>query len=242
MFFPYLLLAFLNIYFQTGTTDSTMLVVSDIEDVFLPKPNDLLVNIAESRASLEALLGRIGDMFQDNSIVGSAMGPALQAGFKLMVGIFSFPFIFLTDCVVQAPIGGKIIVLSSTLPSIGPGSLKNREDPKILGTSKVSFVLHLLFYFHNKQRFRNLAYSKRRHRSTRLLRSSAQERRSQWTCSFSVLLIKTLLPLVITYLKYTASVNRNSLFSMFASLHLWSDLLLPCIQCWSIGRRCEICT
>ena len=90
MFFPYLLLAFLKCPFQTGTTDSTMLVVSDIEDVFLPKPNDLLVNIAESRASLEALLGRIGDMFQDNSIMGSAMGPALQAGFKLMVGIFSY--------------------------------------------------------------------------------------------------------------------------------------------------------
>lgn len=62
-----------------------MLVVSDIEDVFLPKPNDLLVNISESRAALESLLGRIGDMFAENSIIGSAMGPALQAGFKLMV-------------------------------------------------------------------------------------------------------------------------------------------------------------
>ena len=72
-----------------------MLVVSDIEDVFLPKPNDLLVNIAESRASLEALLGRIGEMFQDNSIMGSAMGPALQAGFKLMVSIFSYPYYFI---------------------------------------------------------------------------------------------------------------------------------------------------
>lgn len=69
-----------------------MLVVSDIDDVFLPKPNDLLVNIAESRASLEALLGRIGEMYQDNSIIGSAMGPALQAGFKLMVGIFNFSY------------------------------------------------------------------------------------------------------------------------------------------------------
>ncbi len=46
---------------------------------------NLLVNLAEARASLEALLGRINDMFQDNSIIGSAMGPALQAGFKLMV-------------------------------------------------------------------------------------------------------------------------------------------------------------
>jgi len=62
-----------------------MLVVSDVDDVFLPKPNDLLINLTESRQSLESLLGRINDMFQDNHTVGSAMGPALQAGFKLMV-------------------------------------------------------------------------------------------------------------------------------------------------------------
>ena len=70
---------------KADSTETSMLVVSDIEDVFLPKPNDLLVNITECRAALEALLGKIGDMFQDNSIIGSAMGPALQAGFKLMV-------------------------------------------------------------------------------------------------------------------------------------------------------------
>ena len=70
---------------QPGTTDSSMLVVSDIDDVFLPKPTDLLVNLSEARASLEALLGRLGDMFADNNTIGSALGPALQAGFKLMV-------------------------------------------------------------------------------------------------------------------------------------------------------------
>ncbi|EGN92871.1 hypothetical protein SERLA73DRAFT_127142 [Serpula lacrymans var. lacrymans S7.3] len=107
-----------------GNTESTMLVVSDTDDVFLPKPTDLLVNLVEARASLEALLGRINDMFQDNHTVGSALGPALQAGFKLM-----------------APIGGKIMVLSASLPNIGAGALKNREDPKILGTSKESGLL-----------------------------------------------------------------------------------------------------
>ncbi|EKM58042.1 uncharacterized protein PHACADRAFT_252008 [Phanerochaete carnosa HHB-10118-sp] len=107
-----------------GTAESSMLVVSDVEDVFLPKPTDLLVNLSEARASLEALLGRLGDMFQDNHIIGSALGPALQAGFQLM-----------------SSIGGKIIVLSSSLPSIGVGALKNREDPKILGTSKESGLL-----------------------------------------------------------------------------------------------------
>ncbi|KAF8629024.1 hypothetical protein AX15_003599 [Amanita polypyramis BW_CC] len=107
-----------------ASTDSSMLVVSDIEDVFLPKPSDLLVNLAESKQSLEALLGRVNDMFQDNTIIGSALGPALQAGYKLM-----------------SPIGGKIVVLSASLPSVGAGALKNREDPKILGTSKESGLL-----------------------------------------------------------------------------------------------------
>lgn len=65
-----------------------MLVVSDIDDVFLPKPTDLLINLAESRSTLEALLGRVNDMFQENNIIGSAMGPALQAGFKLMVSLY----------------------------------------------------------------------------------------------------------------------------------------------------------
>jgi protein transport protein SEC24 len=107
-----------------GSAESSMLVVSDIDDVFLPKPTDLLVNLAEAKQSLEALLGKINDMFQENTIIGSALGPALQAGYKLM-----------------SPIGGKILVLSASLPSVGSGTLKNREDPKILGTSKESGLL-----------------------------------------------------------------------------------------------------
>jgi protein transport protein SEC24 len=75
-----------------------MLVVSDIEDVFLPKPTDLLVNLVECRASLESLLGRINDMFRENSIIGSAMGPALQAGYKLMVCVsLQYTILYVTD-------------------------------------------------------------------------------------------------------------------------------------------------
>ena len=33
------------------------------------------------------------------------------------------------------------MVLSSTLPSVGAGALKNRDDPKILGTAKVGWVM-----------------------------------------------------------------------------------------------------
>jgi protein transport protein SEC24 len=75
-----------------------MLVVSDIDDVFLPKPTDLLVNLAEAKQSLEALLGKINDMFQENTIIGSALGPALQAGYKLMVGSFGIFYGLFSSC------------------------------------------------------------------------------------------------------------------------------------------------
>ena len=68
-----------------GAEQAHMLVVSDVDDVFLPQPHDLSVNINESRAVLESLLGQFNDMFKDNHDLGSALGPSLQAGFKLIV-------------------------------------------------------------------------------------------------------------------------------------------------------------
>ncbi|KAI0000191.1 CPII coat sec24 protein [Russula compacta] len=103
-----------SVYFfsmSAESADCTMLVMSDVDDVFLPKPNDLLVNLSECRAAVD-------------HAIGSALGPALQSGFKLI-----------------SPIGGKLVVLSSSLPSIGTGALKNREDPKVLGTPKESGLL-----------------------------------------------------------------------------------------------------
>lgn len=62
-----------------------MLVVSDLDDVFLPKPSDLLINLTESRAGIEALLERIPEMFSASHAIGSALGPGLQAAYKMTV-------------------------------------------------------------------------------------------------------------------------------------------------------------
>lgn len=62
-----------------------MLVVGDLDDVFLPKPSDLMVNLVEAKAAVESLLGRLGDMFKETHNVGYALGPALQAAYKLIV-------------------------------------------------------------------------------------------------------------------------------------------------------------
>lgn len=65
-----------------------MLVVSDVDDVFLPVPSDILVNLTEARAAVEGLLTKMPSLFTETQIIGSALGPALQAGYKLIVRIF----------------------------------------------------------------------------------------------------------------------------------------------------------
>ncbi|EFP89154.2 uncharacterized protein PGTG_14995 [Puccinia graminis f. sp. tritici CRL 75-36-700-3] len=107
-----------------NSSEPSMLVVGDVEDVFLPMASDLLVNLTETRPAIETLASKLNDMFKDSHCMGNAMGPALQAAYKLI-----------------SHIGGKIMVLSASLPSLGPGALKAREDPKVLGTSKESSLL-----------------------------------------------------------------------------------------------------
>jgi protein transport protein SEC24 len=63
-----------------------MLVVSDLEEVFLPRPaEDLLVNMSESREVIETLLQRLPEMFRSTQNTNNALGPALLAAQKLVV-------------------------------------------------------------------------------------------------------------------------------------------------------------
>ncbi|MCO5549252.1 hypothetical protein L7F22_002719 [Adiantum nelumboides] len=107
---------------KSTLTQPQMLVVADLEDPFLPMPDDLLVNLSESRAVVEALLNSLPSMFKDNLNVESAVGPALRAAFMIM-----------------SQLGGKLLFFQSTLPSLGVGRLKIRgDDPRVYGTDKES--------------------------------------------------------------------------------------------------------
>jgi protein transport protein SEC24 len=105
-------------------SDTAMLVVSDLEEPYLPVPHDLLVSIAACRANIESLVSKLPDMFQHNHTNNSCLGPALRAGHRLI-----------------SSMGGKIVVLSTSLPSLGIGKLDAREDKNLLGTSKESTLL-----------------------------------------------------------------------------------------------------
>ncbi|ETE70026.1 Protein transport protein Sec24A, partial [Ophiophagus hannah] len=82
---------------QEGLSQPQMLIISDIED----------------------LLRTLPQMFIKSLETQSALGPALQAAFKLM-----------------SPTGGRITVFQTQLPSLGAGALKPREEPNQKASTK----------------------------------------------------------------------------------------------------------
>ncbi|KAL8918278.1 MAG: hypothetical protein Q9208_007446 [Pyrenodesmia sp. 3 TL-2023] len=116
---------------DSGNTETSMLVVSDLDEPFLPTPADLLVTLTECRENIENFLGKLQEMFQNTQNGGSCMGAALRAGHKLI-----------------SPVGGKLTILTASLPNMGHGKLDMREDKKILGTSKESSLLQTASSFY----------------------------------------------------------------------------------------------
>ncbi|KAJ3670278.1 hypothetical protein LUZ60_010602 [Juncus effusus] len=105
---------------KSSLSQPQMMVVPDLEDIFLPLPDDLLVNLSESRQVVDAFLDSLPTMFQNNANVESALGPALKAAYMVM-----------------GQIGGKLLVFQSNLPSIGVGRLRLRgDDVRAYGTEK----------------------------------------------------------------------------------------------------------
>ncbi|KAJ7997145.1 hypothetical protein DPEC_G00225920 [Dallia pectoralis] len=104
---------------QEGLSQPQMLIVSDIEDIFLPTPDSLLVNLDECKEMVQDLLKSLPNMFGKTMETQSALGPTLQAAFKLL-----------------SPTGGRVSVFQSQLPNLGVGSLKSREDPNQRASAK----------------------------------------------------------------------------------------------------------
>lgn len=90
-----------------------MIAVPDIDDVYVPLPDDLLVNLYESRELVDVLLDSLPDLFANNNEVECAMGAAVKGAFQIMQHI-----------------GGKMLVFQTALPEVGLGSLAARDAPK----------------------------------------------------------------------------------------------------------------
>lgn len=113
-----------------------MLVVSDLEDVFVPLLDGFLVTLAESEAVIDSLLSQIPQMFAESRETEIVLGPVIQAGL---------------DALKSADRAGKLYIFHTSLPiAEAPGKLKNRDDKKLLGTDKEKTILSPQTNFYSK--------------------------------------------------------------------------------------------
>lgn len=103
-----------------GGSSIEMLEIGDLEDIFLPYPENLLVNLSEQRDQIEDFLCNLPATHAQTTHTQSALGAALSAATKLLM-----------------PTGGRITVMTAILPNIGPGALKSREDPNLRAANDV---------------------------------------------------------------------------------------------------------
>ncbi|KAE8352776.1 hypothetical protein BDV28DRAFT_165316 [Aspergillus coremiiformis] len=94
-----------------------MMVMTDLEEPFVPLSEGLFVDPYESKDVITSLLHQIPKMFSHIKRPEPALLPALNAAFSAL----------------QAT-GGKIFASICSLPTWGPGALHMRDDPKVHGT------------------------------------------------------------------------------------------------------------
>ena len=111
---------------KAGLSRPQMMVVGDLKELFVPAPDDLLVNLRDSRDIVEDFLDNLPEMFAKNQCPMSCLGPALKAAFT-----------------VTKHVGGKMSVFQSVLPTLGDGALKPRENPRVMGTPDEVKLLRL---------------------------------------------------------------------------------------------------
>lgn len=104
------------------------MVVSDVDEIFVPILDGFLVNPIESETVIHSLLDQLPTMFSENKEADLLLGPVIEAGIEALV---------------SAKCNGKLFIFHTSLPSAhAPGQLKsNRDDRKLLGTDKEKQIL-----------------------------------------------------------------------------------------------------
>ena len=112
---------------KSGLAAPQMMIVSDLDEVFVPIQDGFLVRVSESRAVIESLLDTLPQMFAENKETELVLGAAVEAG---------------VEALRSAKLCGKLFMFHTNMPnSAAPGQLRNRDDKKLLGTENEKKLL-----------------------------------------------------------------------------------------------------
>jgi protein transport protein SEC24 len=142
-----------------------MFVISDLADIFLPVESGLLVNLTECREQVEMLLESLPHMHKETTDVECVLGPAIDAATKVIYKVGGKMQV--SECVYACHRQVNVLyvnhpttlypilcmrsqVFSSSLPSLGTGRLKNREDARLLGGSNEHKLLEPALPFYTR--------------------------------------------------------------------------------------------
>ena len=114
-------------------TQPQMMVVPEIDDVFLPCPTDLIVNLEDSMDLVAQLMESLPGLHAGKTSTGSCLGSAMEAA-RVMLG----------------NMGGRLTIFQASRPNVGKGALPMRDDPSARGTSKESELLNMGTDFYKK--------------------------------------------------------------------------------------------
>jgi len=102
---------------KPGSSQAQMMVVGDLNELFVPAPDHLLTDLKDARMAVDHLLENLPTMFRERDApADSCLGPALKAAFTITKGI-----------------GGRMCIFQASPPSLGEGAVRMRDNPRILG-------------------------------------------------------------------------------------------------------------
>lgn len=102
-----------------GLGSPQMMVVTDVNEPFVPLKDGLLVPVVDSREVIENLLSQLPHMFEHTRSTEPVLGSAV-----------------ISSVLAMKDFGGKMVLFSSTMPTKGPGAIRAREETSLLGTEK----------------------------------------------------------------------------------------------------------
>ncbi|KAG6330739.1 hypothetical protein ID866_8350 [Astraeus odoratus] len=101
-------------------SQASLIVLADLEEVFVPLRDGMFVDPYESRTTIEGLLSALWERHNTTTTRVACLGAALIGGLAALAGH-----------------GGHVVVFQSTMPTIGPGALEPLiDESQMYGTEK----------------------------------------------------------------------------------------------------------